>query len=123
LQKAGGEGTGFSSEIETQHRRSTVGYRTSGEGTGFSSEIETVSIPTTPLQQQVVARELASHLRLKRAVSLRRFTWMHRGEGTGFSSEIETIKKVFGTDVKPYVARELASHLRLKPRPGIHTSG
>jgi len=37
-----------------------------------------------------VARELASHLRLKPEDDLRRIETQHGGEGTGFSSEIET---------------------------------
>jgi len=37
-----------------------------------------------------VARELASHLRLKRRIPYRGAINKDRGEGTGFSSEIET---------------------------------
>jgi len=63
---ASGEGTGFSSEIETLSTRlALLRLSRCGEGTGFSSEIETFNhgLGTTP--DIVVARELASHLRLK----------------------------------------------------------
>src|SRR5216683_1315710 len=62
-----------------------------GEGTGFSSEIETCRNHLHVTLASDVARELASHLRLKQARrSIRRLRG-HRGEGTGFSSEIETV--------------------------------
>ncbi len=61
-----------------------------------------------------MARELASHLRLKRVVPGPPPVGVGCGEGTGFSSEIET--QIFALDVAAIyeVARELASHLRLK---------
>ncbi len=40
----GGEGTGFSSEIETTHICTPCAFSMSGEGTGFSSEIETTGL-------------------------------------------------------------------------------
>jgi len=61
-----------------------------------------------------VARELASHLRLKRDLSVACKEWCSSGEGTGFSSEIETPTIVAVHSVHDGVARELASHLRLK---------
>src|SRR5260370_28470193 len=85
-----------------------------GEGTGFSSEIETARILASGVAQLRVARELASHLRLKPEnppptfaefdvarelashlrLKQRSRGWgilrHYRGEGTGFSSEIET---------------------------------
>ncbi len=41
LQRMSGEGTGFSSEIETQESSDSASNVLRGEGTGFSSEIET----------------------------------------------------------------------------------
>src|SRR6266851_1353441 len=86
----------------------------SGEGTGFSSEIETSYFRHVRLLTLIVARELASHLRLK--LPCRLFVSCHpcRGEGTGFSSEIETAAKSAAGTLADRVARELASHLRLK---------
>ena len=61
-----------------------------------------------------VARELASHLRLKPCVRFIVNSFLHRGAGTGFSSEIETAKIRDKPGPQGTVARELASHLRLK---------
>ncbi len=61
-----------------------------GEGTGFSSEIETSCWNTFTCKDPCVARELASHLRLKPRVTAWCAAPLERGEGTGFSSEIET---------------------------------
>ena len=60
-----------------------------GEGTGFSSEIETFSGRGRGRGIEQVARELASHLRLKLQDVARHEVAAIRGEGTGFSSEIE----------------------------------
>src|SRR5712692_2596498 len=65
-----------------------------GEGTGFSSEIETCKPLYAHPGRELVARELASHLRLKPGT---RTSLLRHG----------------------LVARELASHLRLKPRKYI----
>ncbi len=62
-----------------------------GEGTGFSSEIETDKAGACRQIDGRVARELASHLRLKRIVVRSPPNLHSRGEGTGFSSEIETL--------------------------------
>ncbi len=61
-----------------------------------------------------MARELASHLRLKLLKSQRAPDDIERGEGTGFSSEIETVDEQSVFLCHHPVARELASHLRLK---------
>jgi len=61
-----------------------------------------------------VARELASHLRLKQLIRLDDKRANGRGEETGFSSEIETAQKEGTAFISGNVARELASHLRLK---------
>jgi len=61
-----------------------------------------------------VARELASHLRLKLAVRCCAEACLIGGEGTGFSSEIETQCLMQQYARFWAVARELASHLRLK---------
>ena len=88
--------------------------RRGGEGTGFSSEIETSNVCFIQPLQTLVARELASHLRLKLISCLAMKSCTARGEGTGFSSEIETCHN-YTSRATPYtVARELASHLRLK---------
>ncbi len=60
-----GEGTGFSSEIETAKIVQGLIFGLSGEGTGFSSEIETTMSRSMRRHLKNVARELASHLRLK----------------------------------------------------------
>src|SRR6266404_6178840 len=62
-----------------------------------------------------VARELASHLRLKLPIYGSTLSASLSGEGTGFSSEIETEGKINVWYDPTVVARELASHLRLKP--------
>ena len=62
-----------------------------GAGTGFSSEIETNALPAGKDFATGVARELASHLRLKRAHAPGRSRAQRGGAGTGFSSEIETL--------------------------------
>ncbi len=65
-----------------------------------------------------VARELASHLRLKHPHQPILLCQSFSGEGTGFSSEIETQIMQHGMDIRLNVARELASHLRLKLHRG-----
>src|SRR6266851_2969867 len=71
----------------------------------------------------IVARELASHLRLKQRAMTAITTFLQSGEGTGFSSEIETLIWWVGSVVCAPVARELASHLRLKlPRCSASTT-
>jgi len=62
----------------------------------------------------VVARELASHLRLKHEHRVSDCYFEASGEGTGFSSEIETETNAANSIQAHQVARELASHLRLK---------
>src|SRR5216684_1149174 len=74
--------------------KSPCGIRTpvaGGEGTGFSSEIETAQHTRRALALSQVARELASHLRLKPRHCQGIGILGGRGEGTGFSSEIETV--------------------------------
>jgi hypothetical protein len=65
-----------------------------------------------------VARELASHLRLKPTRPEYVSAWYYSGEGTGFSSEIETSWLLYPGESVHKVARELASHLRLKRASG-----
>ncbi len=48
-----------------------------------------------------MARELASHLRLKRGGGEGAGPERGRGEGTGFSSEIETLIRVAPTNTRP----------------------
>ncbi len=88
---AGSEGTGFSSEIETKIADIIRGdICTGSEGTGFSSEIETFSNEQPDIREWVVARELASRLRLKQMTVIMTEEKIYGSEGTGFSSEIET---------------------------------
>ncbi len=86
-----------------------------GAGTGFSSEIETLDHQSIDVCHVCVAREPASHLRLKLPIGRHCICRHHSGAGTGFSSEIETVVfrdcAFYGAEV----AREPASHLRLKP--------
>src|SRR2546425_434014 len=75
--------------------------RRGGEGIGFSSEIETLSRAPLPQHPCQVARELASHLRLKQKPTAFSKVYINRGEGTGFSSEIETHRSASLSCVSP----------------------
>ena len=65
----------------------------SRQGAGISSEIETTTVRTTK-PSIVVARGLASHLRLKRAARNRLAVPRFGRQGAGISSEIETLSPV-----------------------------
>ncbi len=110
-----GAGTGFSSEIETPMIFHCPGQgRSRGAGTGFSSEIETCLFCNNSWASSMVAREPASHLRLKLFIHRLALNNSRCGAGTGFSSEIETQSFSLAHRQGTLVAREPASHLRLK---------
>ncbi len=63
-----------------------------------------------------MARDQASHLRLKPLVHEYEERTPLGGEGAGFASAIETFDSTLDIPVQNQVAREQASHLRLKLR-------
>jgi len=84
------------------------------QGPGISSEIETAMPYAQDHDIALVARGLASHLRLKLPTLATPSHAKTCRQGPGISSEIETATAVDARQKHHSVARGLASHLRLK---------
>ncbi len=82
---------GFSLEIETGARNSTQVTVQSRQRIGFSLEIETTN-DRRYVFLSVVARGLASRLRLKLRIVLHKKHMIHCRQRIGFSLEIETLQ-------------------------------
>ncbi len=85
------QGIGFSPEIETQVLLCLAAPRRRRQGIGFSPEIETHSPRGIHGAGLVVARGLASRLRLKLRSENQSPCRVHSRQGIGFSPEIETL--------------------------------
>jgi len=89
LEDIGRQGPGISSEIEILHKAGTCRKDVRRQGPGISSEIEITMRRSATPSRKIVARGLASRLRLKSCKTRAPALQDRSRQGPGISSEIE----------------------------------